>query len=386
MTEFISNNFIPIIGILMMLAIIAKNNRLPKLRRIYFYLTLASFALSLFFRNADYITSNYETFTVRRAVYSAFGYVFRTLLIYFTLGTDLDLSKPKTRKIYILIGLPILVTIFAAFSVFFTDKVYSFVPPNSFFAGPYSWLNYVSLVFYLFVFIYIAAKDFIKYKNHRHGTMISAVLVLMIFAMLFEKFGYRAFMCENAMTMALMLYLIFFQNNDFQHQRRSLEHKARIDALTGLYNRTGYNYLVEALSKEKDLMIGLLVLDIDNFKSINDTYGHETGDVILKKVADLLKVAFRSTDYVIRHGGDEFAVIMVGITDNLAFVVKNKIESLNVQLENPIDNVPKTSVSAGLAFSENGFTSDLFNRADKALYHVKETTRRDCALYEELPE
>ena len=105
---------------------------------------------------------------------------------------------------------------------------------------------------------------------------------------------------------------------------------------------------------------------------------------MLKKVANLLKVTFRATDFVIRYGGDEFVVIMVGVSDDLSFIVKNKIESINVQLENPISDLPKASVSAGVAFSEKGISEELFKKADEALYHTKNTTRRGCTVYDEM--
>ena len=72
---------------------------------------------------------------------------------------------------------------------------------------------------------------------------------------------------------------------------------------------------------------------------------------------------------------------MIGITDNLGFVVKNKVESINVQMLNPISNIPKTSVSAGLAFSENGLSEELFKQADEALYMTKTTTKHGCTIY-----
>ena len=105
---------------------------------------------------------------------------------------------------------------------------------------------------------------------------------------------------------------------------------------------------------------------------------------MLKEVAKLLKVTFRSSDYVIRYGGDEFVVVMLGITEDMSFIVKNKIESINVQLENPISDIPKTSVSAGMAFSDKGFSDDLFKKADEALYKTKTTTRRNCTVYSEM--
>lgn len=384
MYDFITRNFVPVVGCLMMFAFVMKNDRLTRRRRRAFMVTLALFALSLFFRNADYITSNYEEFTIRRSVYSAFGYCTRAMMVYALLGTDLNLKRKRTRRIFVILGIPLIFTVFSAFSVFFTEKVYYF-ENNAFKSGPFSWLNYSALIIYLVVVCAIGILDVIL-KRFRHCTMIFGTMVLMSTAIAFEYFSFPPFLSECATTMALMVYMIFFQNSEFLSQNRQLKRQALIDGLTGLFNRTGYNELFAQLAKENDLMVGMLVLDIDHFKQINDTYGHDVGDRILKNVAKLLKVTFRATDFVIRYGGDEFVVIMVGITESLGFVVKNKIESINVQLENPISNIPKCSVSAGVAFSERGISEKLFKQADTALYQTKNTTKRSCTLYSELDE
>ncbi len=380
MKEFISYNFVPVIGIFMMLAVTMKNKSLSKRKRHFFIVTIVIFSLSVIFRNADNITSEYAQYTIRRAVYSAFGYCSRTLVIYSLIGTDFNLKKRKIRKVFLWLGIPLIITAFGAFSVFFTNQVYSFTPDNHFKAGPLYWINYVPLFFYLFIVAGIAVYDFI-HKKYRHATMILASLCLMGIAMLFEFFSFHALMCENAITMALMLYMFFFQNDEYLQNRKQLKNKAVIDSLTGIYNRQGYNEIMRRLSQDKDMMVAMLVLDIDHFKEINDTYGHATGDIILKNVAKLLKVTFRTSDYVFRYGGDEFVVVMLGITDNLSFVVKNKINSINVQLQNPISNVPKTSVSAGLSFSENGVSEKLFLEADEALYVTKTGTKMGCTIY-----
>ena len=382
MKELIACNFVPVAGCIMMAAFVLWNERISRLKRRFFAATLLLFVISLIMRNADIITSEYEHYTIRRAVYSAFGYCTRTLVVYGLIGTDFNLKRKKMRRLYTVLGFPVLITVFSAFSVFVTDKVYSFTDDNHFQSGPLGWLNYLSLILYMMIIVAMTALDIYR-KRYRHAIMLSGTLTMMIAAVLFEYFSFRPFSSECAVTMALMLYLFFFQNDEFINEKKSLEHKAMYDALTNLYNRAGYDALLKRLSKETDIMVAMLVIDIDRFKEVNDTYGHDVGDRILKNTARLLKVTFRSSDYVIRYGGDEFVVIMVGITENLAFVVKNKIESINVQMENPIANIPRTSVSAGLAFSEKGVSQELFKKADEALYETKTTTRRGGTVYGE---
>ena len=73
-------------------------------------------------------------------------------------------------------------------------------------------------------------------------------------------------------------------------------------------------------------MIRAHLADVDQFKSINDTFGHAVGDQVLKRVSSLLQVAFRSTDFVCRIGGDEFAVIMADVTSDLRYTIQEKID------------------------------------------------------------
>ena len=129
--------------------------------------------------------------------------------------------------------------------------------------------------------------------------------------------------------------------------------------------------------------VALLIIDVDKFKLVNDGYGHEMGDRILRKVAALLEKSFRSTDYPARIGGDEFAVIMPELSEDKKDMLMQKVDAINQILLHPDNDEPAVSLSVGGAFSENGFSDDLYNRADTALYHVKENGRCGCGFYKD---
>ena len=121
---------------------------------------------------------------------------------------------------------------------------------------------------------------------------------------------------------------------------------------------------------------------MDIFKSVNDTYGHATGDAILKKISNQLRTAFRSIDYVCRIGGDEFAIIMVQMTSNLSYTISDKITAVNESLTHPDDGLPAVSLSVGVAFSDRDNPGDsIFKDADKALYKTKENGKCGCTFY-----
>lgn len=162
-----------------------------------------------------------------------------------------------------------------------------------------------------------------------------------------------------------------------------LRHKAEHDPLTGIANRGSFDQLREIL-KASSSPIALLLIDVDEFKKINDGYGHNAGDLVLKKVAKLLQDQFRSNDYPARIGGDEFAVIMTDITPKLKDVIINKLVSINTVLQNTEDGLPKVTLSVGIAFSAEGMAEDLYKKTDRALYYVKEHGRNGYKFYDEL--
>ena len=178
-------------------------------------------------------------------------------------------------------------------------------------------------------------------------------------------------------------YLALTYNNIYELNSANeamLRHKAEHDPLTGIINRGTFEQLRQVL-KAKAVPIALLIIDVDKFKLVNDGYGHEMGDRVLKKVAKLLETSFRSTDYPARIGGDEFAVILTDVKAEKESMIVEKINSINEILLNPVDDLPAVSLSVGGAFSKSGFTDDLYNKADTALYHVKEHGRCGCRFY-----
>lgn len=161
-----------------------------------------------------------------------------------------------------------------------------------------------------------------------------------------------------------------------------LRYQAEHDPLTGIINRGAFEQL-KRLFQIKLIPLAFLIVDVDKFKQVNDGYGHEVGDLVLKKVAELLQDSFRATDYPARIGGDEFAVILTNLTEDQKDVVERKVQEMNDQLTHPKDGLPQVSLSVGAAFSEKGFTEELYRQADQALYEVKEHGRCGCRFYKE---
>lgn len=157
------------------------------------------------------------------------------------------------------------------------------------------------------------------------------------------------------------------------------------DVLTGLLNKIAFHELASrVLQSTPEDQNALMVLDVDNFKQINDEYGHLVGDQVLKCIADELRNALRKTDIIGRFGGDEFTVMMTRIPNHEVVNKKAKtiIKAIVLACANQL-NV-NTSVSIGIAFS-NGTDAEeaLFARADQALYEAKNTGKAKAVVYGE---
>lgn len=163
-------------------------------------------------------------------------------------------------------------------------------------------------------------------------------------------------------------------------KQKTIKHQAEHDALTGLLNRGSYDKIICRYKRDRE-SFALILVDVDAFKKVNDSYGHLEGDRVLKRVADLLKNAFRSEDYVCRIGGDEFAVIMNAMTEDKCQVIKRKIEAINSELKNLTDETLGVSISAGIAFyDQKSDQKDIYKEADDALYAVKKHPHCDCPV------
>lgn len=208
----------------------------------------------------------------------------------------------------------------------------------------------------------------------------SIALFMMISRMIVNPLRYavRSIATKNTIAPLQGTYEIKYMSqvyNDFHYDsveiQKKLKHEAERDALTGVLNRRGHQTVIEALSAET-YPIALLIVDIDDFKHVNDTYGHETGDIALKKLARALLDTFRSTDITSRVGGDEFVVIMGDITKENKDAIERKAGEINRLMSIPgPDECPPLSVSIGCAFSHVGYNDHIFNEADEKMYEVK---------------
>ncbi|MDH5561383.1 MAG: diguanylate cyclase [Deltaproteobacteria bacterium] len=150
---------------------------------------------------------------------------------------------------------------------------------------------------------------------------------------------------------------------------------ANIDSLTGLYNRYFFNvYLVQIIesSKRYKQKVSMILIDIDFFKKVNDTYGHSAGDKILVEVALFLKGFCRKTDIACRWGGEEFVLLLPNTENKDAAKIAERVRSEIESMKFPV--IEKLTVSLGVAEFQ-GDEELWFQNADLALYNAKESGR-----------
>mgnify|MGYP000719415056 CR=1 FL=1 len=174
-------------------------------------------------------------------------------------------------------------------------------------------------------------------------------------------------------------------NRRLDDQKRVAEEQAATDVLTGLWNRRAFDERLARLSAGVR-PFALMHLDLDRFKRVNDTLGHAAGDHVLKHVGQIMSEEIRGRDSVARIGGDEFMIILEGVTDGreLSAVARRLIDRISRPMPyKDRDFVVSASLGIVIANLEEALSPEsLFGRADLALYAAKSAGRADHRFYD----
>ena len=182
----------------------------------------------------------------------------------------------------------------------------------------------------------------------------------------------------------------YFESNQLKHamlegvhvlqsQMGQLRQDALTDPLTGAHNRRGLNILLENLM-DKHIPFAVLEIDIDFFKRVNDTFGHDTGDEVLKTLTHIIQSLSRKHDIVARTGGEEFLLVLPNENSDSAFVIAERLR--NQVATTLMAKVGYINVSIGIATwpQHSDDINQVYKCADKALYHAKETGRNKSVI------
>lgn len=193
----------------------------------------------------------------------------------------------------------------------------------------------------------------------------------------------KTFVNNTLMSISVMVFLFFVSFWVMVFYKNKLEHSGDIDPLTRLPNRTSIDRRYQQL-KRQDAMISVIMVDIDRFKDINDTYGHNTGDEVLKTISRIMTEEIREQDIVGRWGGEEFIMLIPTVNEETAL---NIAERTRIYLEEEtfikVESTFKVTASFGVTHGSSKIPlSELISQADAALYQAKKLGRNTVKISE----
>ncbi len=274
----------------------------------------------------------------------------------------------------------------------------------------------VNLFFLLIAFAYInQGNEFgfiwtiffpifvIPLMGHKKGLLLSTIFYFILFSIAYHGIGVwdngdwsqkafiRLFLASTVLTYLVYTYEATLHHTDLELQRvhdkeaKYLEELHRLsvsDPLTGLYNRRRINELLEEYTnkaKRYQDIFSLILFDIDDFKYINDRYGHNIGDQVLIRIAETAKNILRKTDYIGRWGGEEFLILLpkTGEEDTAEIAEKLRIGIQAIVFPETFSVTCSFGVSE---YSERLEIDSLVNNADKAMYHAKNSGKNRVCI------
>lgn len=245
-----------------------------------------------------------------------------------------------------------------------------------------NWLGEIQANFWTIAIGFILTYIVFERKNALWICLGQIVLILLVTIPRLPEFSSEIirefFRLETRLLAVAFITLILAKAKDdlLETQNRALdvETLAYLDSLTGLPNRRALSQMIEKRMAETNVQLGLVVADVDFFKSINDTYGHDVGDLVLQEAAALLKGSLRERDLVGRWGGEEFVILL---HEGNAVQHIQTIERIRQGIENRefVQKVHVTFSFGGSDFQRGDTLEKLFSRADQALYVAKSKGR-----------
>ncbi|WP_046227944.1 sensor domain-containing diguanylate cyclase [Paenibacillus dauci] len=175
-------------------------------------------------------------------------------------------------------------------------------------------------------------------------------------------------------------HAIMMLEEETREKERRLQSEANQDPLTGLLNRRALQSITDNWVYNQ-YSFAVIILDIDHFKSVNDTYGHPIGDEVLKMLAGVLRSQVRTEDLCFRYGGEEFVILLYEVSEQEVMEIAERIRQTTAIFPTPMG--PKITISLGVTLSQDGESEaqQLFKHADTALYQAKENGRNQTVFY-----
>lgn len=367
---FVEYNFAPIIGLIFQLIFLLYGKTFNKREKIVFFVSLALQSIEIISYNLELYCALLDHWNIWRVIFSIVGYIIRPALIYPFIYLLRKESKTKWPKLVYLDLIPLAACIIVQQLAYFTKLVFYFSEDNIFHRGPLGYFSMAVTIFYLIEAGTQIVLTKVLNKKFNVGLII-VILSYVVLAMLFESIFDIKSLGINAGIFSIVFFMFSLQTNNLNEATEKMKVLSEVDSLSQLSNRYSGEKQIDNLVAKR-IAGSFMVLDIDNFKSINDTYGHAIGDEAIVKLAETLKNTFDKKDVIMRLGGDEFAIFSEKDLDK---------EGLLKQLFDHIDEIRlscdqdfRMSASVGIAnFNGEEETSfdKLYREADIKLYEAK---------------
>ena len=233
--------------------------------------------------------------------------------------------------------------------------------------------------------IFSKRQDSFEYQSNGHEYLLSVKYIEQLKLYLLVEINKKSYMEElnnrfyinlavSIFVALLIVLVILFSINIYQKQ---LEQLADEDSLTGLANRRRFNddfgRLYHFYQRGNINKLTLILIDIDNFKQVNDELGHLAGDAVLVRLAEIFKQQLRNTDEVARWGGEEFAILLINTSKNNAMSIAQNLQD-SIKSDSELKKISGTPITLSLGLAEladEESQDDLISRVDQALYKAK---------------
>lgn len=228
-------------------------------------------------------------------------------------------------------------------------------------------------------YVYVLCLYFVL--RHHQALLVNFVFLLGMAPLSVKAVGdYESY--RVIVTMALSGFVAYIFAYIVESQRQFLEEQAITDVLTGVYNRRHLHTRMKELISERSRhghQLAQILFDIDNFKEINDEFGHDYGDKVLANTVQTIRSRIRLTDQVFRHGGDEFVILLPATGLNEAQKIAEDIRKLVVDSE--ANEYGSASISCGVCeYQEDESLRSWVHRSDLAMYNAKKSGRNQVQL------
>jgi len=339
-------------------------------------------AMLEYLKNGFYSSHNYET-TLK--IYLIYVFSMIALVIFLIMGTNCAVDKYPFLANILFCGAGLLI-----FNIIYLKLT------NNVIVSAYIVLYFLfSLMFYLIyaggvsgtgpLWTFTLPPVVLFIHGLKKGLIELLLFLLITIGMFFIKDGMfldTSYTYEFKIRLVLILFVVIMLSSLYQYTReismkrmqkmqQDLEFFLRRDPLTGLYNRRGYNHNIPNI--EKSSYGAILMCDIDHFKKVNDSYGHDAGDYVLQSISKMIRENIRMQDLTVRWGGEEFFIFLSEVTLSEAYLIseklRKKIEHTSIPYNNQLIDV---TMSIGISVVEKNIPlNEAIKNADSAMYLSK---------------